>query len=76
MKNWKNEPWRLVVGILAIVYIIYMCAEKDVAAIYSSLPAEEALPLAVTTVVVSLVKVAVLTVGILLIKWIIGKFRK
>ena len=76
MKNWKNEPWRLVVGILAIVYIIYMWAEKDVAAIYSSLPAEEALPLAVTTVVVSLVKVAVLTVGILLIKWIIGKFRK
>lgn len=38
-------------------------------AIYSSMPAEQALPLAVTTVAVSLVKVGVLTAGILIVKF-------
>ena len=76
MKNWKNEPWRLAVGILAVVYIIYMWVEKDVLAIYSSMPAEEAFPLAVTTVAVTLIKVAAMTLGILAVKWLIGKFNK
>ena len=76
MKEQKREPWRIVVGIIAIAYIIYMWVEKDIIAIYSSMPAEDALPLAVTTVVVSLIKVGLMTVGILLIKWILGKFKK
>lgn len=76
MKGQKKEPWRIVVAIISIAFIIYMWAEKDIVAIYSSMPAEQALPLAVTTVVVSLVKVGVLTVGILFIKWIVGKFKK
>ena len=53
-----------------------MWVEKDILAIYSSMPAEQALPLAVTTVVVSLLKVAMITVGILVVKWIAGKFMK
>ena len=76
MKNQKKEPWRIIVAIISIAYIIYMWVEKDILAIYSSMPAEEALPLAVTTVVVSLVKVGLMTAGILLIKWIIGKIKK
>lgn len=76
MKGNKKEPWRIVVAIISIIFIIYMWVEKDILAIYSSMPAEEALPLAVTTVVVSLVKVAMLTAGILFIKWIVGKFKK
>ena len=76
MNNQKKEPWRIVVAIISIIFIIYMWVEKDILAIYSSMPPEDALPLAVTTVVVSVVKVALLTVGILLIKWIAGKFRK
>ena len=40
------------------------------------MPAEQAFPLAVTTVAVSLMKVAMITVGILVIKWIVGKFMK
>ena len=76
MNNQKKEPWRIVVAIISIIFIIYMWVEKDILAIYSSMPAEEALPLAVTTVVVSLVKVAMLTAGILLVKWIVGKFKK
>lgn len=76
MNKQKKEPWRIVVGVIAIAYIIYMCVEKDIVEIYSSMPAEQALPLAVTTVVVSLAKVGVMTVGILIIKWVIGKLKK
>lgn len=76
MKGQKKEPWRIVVAIISIAFIIYMWVEKDIVAIYSSMPAEQALPLAVTTIVVSLVKVGAITVGILVVKWIIGKFRK
>ena len=76
MKGQKKEPWRIVVATLAIIYIIYMWVEKDIVAIYSTMPAEQALPLVVTTIAISLVKVGVITGGILLIKWIIGKFRK
>lgn len=76
MKGQKKEPWRIVVAIIAIAYIIYMWVEKDILAIYSSMPAEQALPLAVTTVFVSLVKVGLMTAGILLIKWVAGKFKK
>ena len=76
MKNQKREPWRIVIGVLAIAYIIYMWVEKDILAIYSSMPAEQALPLAITTVVVSLIKVGAITVGILAVKWIISKIKK
>ena len=76
MKGQKKEPWRIVVAIISIAFIIYMWVEKDIMAIYSSMPAEQALPLAVTTIVVSLVKVGAITVGILVVKWIVGKFRK
>lgn len=76
MKGQKKEPWRIIVAIISIVFIIYMWVEKDIVAIYSSMPAEQALPLAVTTVAVSLFKVALMTAGILLVKWIVGKFKK
>ena len=76
MNGQKKEPWRIIVAIISIVFIIYMWVEKDILAIYSSMPAEQALPLAVTTVAVSLLKVAMLTVGILVVKWIAGKFIK
>ena len=76
MNKQKKEPWRIVVGVIAIAYIIYMWVEKDIVAIYSSMPADQALPLAVTTVVVSLAKVGLMTVGILFFKWIIGKINK
>lgn len=76
MKGQKREPWRIIVAIIAIAFIIYMWIEKDIVAIYSSMPAEEAFPLAVTTVAVSLLKVVLMTGGILFIKWIVGKFKK
>lgn len=75
MKGQKKEPWRIIVAIISIVFIIYMWVEKDFVAIYSSIPAEQALPIAVTTVVVSLVKIALMTVVIIFIKWLDGKIK-
>ena len=71
----KKEPWRIIVGIIAIAYIVFMWVKKDIVAIYTTLPAEQVVPLIATTIVVSLVKVAAIAGGILLIKWTISKFK-
>ena len=73
--NKKKEPWRIIVGILAIIFIVYMWVKKDVVTIYTTMPKEQVAPLIATTIAVSLIKVAAITGGILLIKWIISKFK-
>ena len=65
----KKEPWRIIVGIIAILYIIYMWMKKDIVSIYTTMPQGEVVPLIVTTVAVSLIKVGVIAGGILLMKW-------
>lgn len=76
--NSKNkiEPWRIVVFILAVAFIIFMWIKKDIAEIYATMPAEQIAPLVVTTITVSLLKVAAIAGGILFIKWIISKLKK
>ena len=71
----KKEPWRIIVGIIAIAYIVYMWVEKDIITIYTTMPKEQVAPLITTTIAVSLIKVAAIAGGILLIKWIISKFK-
>ena len=72
----KIEPWRLIVFILAVTFIIFMWVKKDIAEIYATMPSEQIAPLIVTTITVSLLKVAVIAGGVLLIKWLIGKIKK
>lgn len=72
----KTEPWRLVVGIIAIIYIVFMWVKKDIVSIYSTMPKEQVAPLVVTTIGVSLIKVIAIAGAIALIKWIIAKIRK
>ena len=73
----KNiEPWRIVVFIIAIAFMIFIGIKKDVANIYATQPSEQIVPLIATTVAVSLVKVAAIAGGILLIKWIVGKIKR
>ena len=59
-----------------MIYIVYMWVQKDVAGIYAAMSPEQALPLVVTTVAVSLAKVALLAGIILLVKWLLGNFNK
>ena len=72
----KPEPWRILVFILALIYIIFMWVRKDIGDLYASLPREELLPLLAATVGVSLAKVAAIAGGILLTKWLAGKFSQ
>jgi hypothetical protein len=76
MKEKKREPWQIIVGLAAIAFIVYTWVEKDVAAAYASLPQEQLLPMIMTTAAVTLLKVALMAGGILLIKWIVGRIRK
>ena len=76
MKQFKNnnkEPWRIIVGIASIAYILFMWVKKDIVSIYTTMPQEQIVPLIATTVAVSVFKVALIAGAILLIKWIIGK---
>lgn len=73
--NKKKETWRIIVGIIAVGYIIFMWVKKDIVSIYATMPQEEVIPLIVTTMAVSFIKVAVLTGGILLVKFGISKIR-
>ena len=72
----KKEPWRILVGVLAIGWIVYMWVEKDIAAIYASMPPDQILPLVVTNVAVTLLKVIGIAAVILLVKWLAGKLKK
>ena len=71
----KKEPWRIIVGVISVAFIAYMWVRKDIVSIYSTMPKEQLVPLIATTLAVSLIKVAAIAGGILLIKWIIGKVR-
>ena len=74
-KKKKKESWRIIVGIIAIAYIVYMWVKKDIMTIYTTMPKEQVAPLIATTIAVSLIKVTAIAGGILLIKWIISKFK-
>lgn len=71
----QKELWRIIVGIISIVYIIFMWVKKDIVTIYTPMPKEQVVPLIVTTIVVSLLKVLAIIGGILLLKWIISKIK-
>lgn len=72
----KIEPWRIIVFVIAVAFIIFMWVKKDITEIYATMPSEKIAPMIVTTIAVSLVKVAVIAGAILLIKWIISRIKK
>ena len=72
----KLEPWRIVVGTLSIVFIIFLWVKNDIASTLVTMPKEQAIPLIVATILVSAVKVAVIAGALLLAKWVIGKTKR
>lgn len=75
-KKTKKEPWRIILCIISVLFILFMWIKKDIVSIYTTMPEEQVLPLIVTTIAVSLVKVIAIAGGILLIKLIAGKIGK
>ena len=72
----KREPWRIIVFIISMLFIAFMWVKNDVVSIYATMPEEQVVPLIATTILVSLIKVAAIAGGVLLIKWIVGKIKK
>ena len=72
----KKLNWRIIAGLISAVYIVYMWAEKDIVSIYETMPEEQILPMVVTTVAVTVLKVAAVGAGIWGIKWLAEKFKK
>ena len=75
MKN-KPDSWRIVVGVASILFILYMWMSKDIIEIYKTMPKEEILPLVMTTVAVSLLKVAGIALVVILARWAYIRFIK
>ena len=71
----KKEPWRIAVGIISVIFIIFMWIKNDIISIYTTMPKEQIVPLIATTVVVSVLKVAIITSVVLLVKWLIKKVK-
>ena len=72
----KKEIWRIVAGVIAILFIVAMWISKDVASVYRELPSEDLLPVIVTTLLVSLVKVAAIAVIALVARFLYVKYIK
>lgn len=72
----KKEPWRVIVFIISMLFIAFMWVKNDVICIYTTMPKEQVVPLIVTTILVSLIKVAAIAGGVLLIKWIVSKIKR
>ena len=75
-KNKKKEPWRIVAFIMGIIFIVYMWVKNDIISIYATMPKDQVVPFIITTIAVSLIKVAVIAGGLFLVKWGISKIAK
>ena len=73
MTKLKKEPWRIAVGIISVIFIIFMWIKNDIISIYTTMPKEQIVPMIATTVAVSVLKVAIITSVVLLVKWLIKK---
>ena len=49
----KKEPRRLIVGLIAIAYIVYTWVEKDIFSALTAVSGEQALPMAATSMAVT-----------------------
>jgi hypothetical protein len=76
MQKKKKEPWRIGAFLAGAAAIVWMFAKKGITITLATLPREQALPIIVTTVAVSLLKVALLAGVLLLAKWLLGNLRK
>ena len=72
-KSGKPAPWRIVLAVVSVLFIAYLWAKNDIVALYAAMPEEQLVPLIVTTLLVTLLKVAALTGALLLIKRLVGK---
>ena len=76
MKSIERKPRRIAVAVLSIIVIAIMWIKKDVLGLWSNVSSEDLLPLLVINGAVMLLKIAVLAVGIYLVKILFSKLKK
>ena len=72
-KEKKADLWRIIAAVISGLYIIYLWSSKDIEAAAGS---ENMLPVIVTSILVSTAKLALVAAAVLLIKWLMRKFKK
>lgn len=70
MNENTKRPMRIVIGILAAAYIVYMLVRTDIVAILSTMPADRLLPIFVICMVFLLIKFVFQRGIAFLIKWL------
>ena len=73
MGKGKTPLWRILVFILSALFIVAMWVQKDIVKIYKTMPKDQIAPIIVTTVLVTLLKVALIAGVVFFLKWIIEK---
>ena len=71
----KIEYWRIIVGVISIVFIVGMWITKDLISVYKTAPKENIMPMIVTTVAVSVLKMAGIVLAVFFVRWLIGKIK-
>lgn len=76
MKEIGKKPRRIALAIFSVIVIIIMWTEKDVLGLWSGLTIEDAVPMVITNLAVTALKIALLAGGIYLIKTVFAKIKK
>ncbi len=76
MKEIGKKSRRIALAIFSVIVIIIMWTEKDVLGLWSGLTIEDAVPMVITNLTVTALKIALLAGGIYLIKTAFAKIKK
>ncbi|MDO4746628.1 MAG: hypothetical protein Q4B18_08725 [Bacillota bacterium] len=72
----KKEPWRFIVRIICIAFIVYVWVEKDIVSTLITIPKEQFVSIVVPHLIVYLMAIAVISGGVFMMKRIAGKRKK
>ena len=74
-KKRKIEWWRITLFVISVLVIVTLWARKDIASVINMANGQDVGPLILTTVLVTLTKAALVAGLLILIKYLVVKFR-
>jgi hypothetical protein len=75
-KGKKPGVWKIVAAAISVLYIIYMWSQKDIEALSATVSPQELPMVVVTTIAVTVAKVALLALVLWLLRWGSDKLKK
>ena len=73
MNNEKKEWWRIIVAVLAIIWILFRLTESEITGSINDLPREQVWIIILTSIGVTLLKISAIAVVVFLVKWLVTK---